>query len=154
MRPWNMLYRHIVGTFRCALGYPLPDKTIPLQSFWRGIVFRKMRYDSRWVNPGAHFRYGKIMIIVCRLIGDRCRVLHEQIDEELLKFIEVFIIHYDMTSQQGSQPKLLCPGIQQYSTFNMCQILISYSQSEFLNKSQVHPKLHKVIVMWGVETCS
>ena len=55
------------------------------------------------------FRNGKITIIVCRLIGDRCRVLHEQIDEELLKFIEVFIIHYDMTSQQGLQPKLLCP---------------------------------------------
>ena len=55
------------------------------------------------------FRNGKITIIVCRFIGDRCRVLHEQIDEELLKFIEVFIIHYDMTSQQGSQPKLLCP---------------------------------------------
>ena len=56
---WNMLYRHIVGTFRCALGYPLPDKTIPLQSFWRGIVFRKMRYDSRWVNPGAHAGAGQ-----------------------------------------------------------------------------------------------
>ena len=55
------------------------------------------------------FRNGKITIIVCRLRGDRYRVLHEQIDEELLKFVEVFIIHYDMTSQQGSQPKLLCP---------------------------------------------
>ena len=57
----------------------------------------------------SYFRNGKITMIVCRLMGDRCRVLHEQIDEELLKFIEVFIIHYDMTRQQGSQPKLLCP---------------------------------------------
>ena len=24
-----------------TLGYPLPDKTIPLQSFWRGVVFHK-----------------------------------------------------------------------------------------------------------------
>ena len=57
----------------------------------------------------TYFRNGNFTIIVCRLIGDRCRVSHEQIEEELLKFIEVFIIHYDMTSQQGSQPKLLCP---------------------------------------------
>ena len=55
------------------------------------------------------FHNGKITILVCRVIGDRCKVLHKQIDEELLKFIEVFIIHYDMTSQQGSQPQLLCP---------------------------------------------
>ena len=61
------------------------------------------------ILPCDCFRIGKITIIVCRLRGDRYRVLHEQIDEELLKFVEVFIIHYDMTSQQGSQPKLLCP---------------------------------------------
>ena len=36
------------------LRYPLADRTIPLKSSYRGIVFRKMRKDSRWVNPGAH----------------------------------------------------------------------------------------------------
>ena len=37
-------------TLRC----PLPGKFIPPQSSWRGIVFLKMRKDSRLVNQGAH----------------------------------------------------------------------------------------------------
>ena len=84
------------------------------------------------------FRICKITIIVCRFIGNRCRVLHEQIDEELLKFIEVFIIHYDMTSQQGSQPKLLCP---EYNS-SVPSICIKYwfhiaNQSSWINPKYI-----------------
>ena len=42
-----------------SLRNPLADRTIPLKSSYRGIVFRKMRKDSRWVNPGAHAGAGQ-----------------------------------------------------------------------------------------------
>ena len=42
-----------------ALRYPLADRTVPLKRSYRGIVFRKMRKVSRWVNPGAHAGAGQ-----------------------------------------------------------------------------------------------
>ena len=76
---------------------------------WTKVDLSSVRSHGINLRALSLFRNSKITIIVCRLRGDRYRVLHEQIDEELLKFVEEFIIHYDMTSQQGSQPKLLCP---------------------------------------------
>ena len=42
-----------------SLRYPLADRTVPLKRSYRGIVFRKMRKVSRWVNPGAHAGAGQ-----------------------------------------------------------------------------------------------
>ena len=127
-----------------------------LEVFWGLPEFVSTRHGLYcWghVDTGSSCRNCWITIVVCRLIGDRCRVLHEQIDEELLKFIEVFIIHYDMTSQQGSQPKL-CPGYNSTVPPICVKYWFHIANPECMNKSQVHPKLHKVIEKWGVETCS
>ena len=47
------------GGYVDTLRYPLADRTIPLNSSYRGIVFRKMTKDSCWVNPGAHAGAGQ-----------------------------------------------------------------------------------------------